>query len=233
MGGGGCQGSAVPVPGHLFLSPQPGGLRREAGVLTENLTPALACTPPGILSLSLPASLAPHPHGLSPASHLQTTLPRPNPHSSLHHSCEGIGIRKEGTPDKISTGGSGTPPICLLPGKPEAGVPLSWFPAPGPSQGAAGPQNLRLSGVMVDIWNLHPSSLHPTFSRGWVVGGGEAASHQEFGRAAGPWRTPRLLPGTPQREQTRPVARSPGVGLGVVAGRPEGAGSAAGTGEEG
>lgn len=70
MGGGGCQGSVVPIPGHLFLSPQPGGLRREAGVLTENLTPALAGTLPGILSLSLPASLASHLHGLSSASHL-------------------------------------------------------------------------------------------------------------------------------------------------------------------
>ena len=70
MGGGGCQGSVVPVPGHLFLSPQPGGLRREAGVLTENLTPALAGTLPGILNLSLPAS---------PASHLRLLCPGPTP----------------------------------------------------------------------------------------------------------------------------------------------------------
>ena len=140
MGGGGCQGSAVPVPGHLFLSPQPGGLRREAGVLTENLTPALACTPPSILSLSLPASLAPHPHRLSLASHLQTTLPRPNPHSCLHHSCEGLGIRKEGTPDKISTGGSGTPPSACSLGSRKQGFLFLGFRLLAPPRGLQAPR---------------------------------------------------------------------------------------------
>lgn len=48
-------------------------------------------------------------------------------------------------------------------------------------------------------------------------------------KGCGALEAPRLLPGTPQREQTRPVARSTGVGLGAEAGRPEGAGSAAGT----
>lgn len=131
MGGGGCQGSVVPIPGHLFLSPQPGGLRREAGVLTENLTPALAGTLPGILRLSLPASLA---------SHLQTTLPRPNPHSSLHRRCEGMGIRKEETQDKLSTGGSGTPPSAPSLGSRKQGFLFLGFRLLAPPRGLQAPR---------------------------------------------------------------------------------------------
>lgn len=102
-------------------------------------------------------------------------------------------------------------PICSVPGKPEAGVPLSWFPAPGPSRGD-GPQSLglagRCTGMAVRQAEPYPSSLRPGFSVEVVYGGGggsRVASHQESRSARGP-HSNALFTGTQQGAPTMPAA---------------------------
>ena len=143
-----------------------------------------------------------------------------------------MGIRKEETPDKISTGGSGTPPSAhsLKAGSRGSSflVSGSW-PLPG---GCRPPETEALRG---GGRHLEPPSQLPP-SQVFQGMGGErwgGCFPPGVGKGCGALEDSHLLPGTPQREQTRPVARSTGVGLGAEAGRPEGAGSAAGTAEEG
>lgn len=98
-------------------SPQPGSLRREAQILRGPKTPALDA-PSGVLRV--PTAL------LTPA-------PQPTPGPGRVHAAE------EG-PGQQTHRRFWDSPIRSVPGKPEAWVPLSWFPAPGPSQGTWGPR---------------------------------------------------------------------------------------------
>lgn len=120
-------------------SPQPGGLRREAQVLKENLTPAPA--PP------------PCPEGPSfpePPRGLCHCLPDPDSHpTSPPGRCAVQGPRQDLLSRFWDT------PICSLAGKPEAWVPLSWFPAPGPSQGDWGPPSLGLPAWCIGVVVRH------------------------------------------------------------------------------
>lgn len=174
MGGRGCRGSVVPAPGP---SPQPGALRREAGTLMEDLTPVAACPPEEVPSLSLLPEVSPGPQpGLPPPDRSAQAL---TPHSSLHCGCEGMWGQEGGDPRQDLHRRFWDTPIYSLPGKPEARVPLSRFPAPGPSQGGWRPPE---SGAIRAVHRGGgqtfrppiPAPSIPGFPR--LLGGGEGCS---------------------------------------------------------
>lgn len=105
-------------------------------------------------------------------------------------------------------------PIYSLPGKPEARVPLSRFPAPGPSQGGWRPPE---SGAIRAVHRGGgqtfrppiPAPSIPGFPR--LLGGGEGCSPR--GVRISPGEAPHLLLGTQQGQQTRPADKED-LGLG-------------------
>lgn len=108
----------------------------------EDLTPVAACPPEEVPSLSLLPEVSPGPlPGLPPPDRSAQALTPTPVYTVAMRVC---GVRKEGTPDKISTGGSGTPPSTRSLGSRKPGFLFLGFRLLAPPKGAGGPQSLGL-----------------------------------------------------------------------------------------